>query len=279
VALILLDLWSLGSGLVAVVPAPLSAYWRIVAKHSDAEVGRVLPWGLSYAEQNGALSNGVRSVFGYNPLEDAAYNAFITAVPDPRARIYDLLNVRYVSTTVPLTLGEDDTLTLLAEESGVYVYGRQTALPRAWFVSGVVRGNVAETIAGINRADYDPRELAYVASDDGVCPGGGSGDVGITRETANTLIARTEGEGGLAVFSERFSPGWRATLDGQRVPIVRANGLLRGVCVPAGDHTVAFNYKPPTLVVGGAVSSASLLVCMCFVLCHCRRSHFRHDAA
>ncbi len=89
--LVLLDLWTLGAGLVRLVPAPPSAYWRIVDAHTDAASGRVLPWGLDIFEQNGALDYDVRSVFGYNPLEDAQYNQLTTAVPDPRARAYDLL--------------------------------------------------------------------------------------------------------------------------------------------------------------------------------------------
>ena len=220
----------------------------------------------------------MRSVFGYNPLEDETYNAFITSNPDPRARIYDLLNVRYVSTTTPLTLVEDDTLTLVAEESGVTVYERATALPRAWFVTGVVQADLPETVAGINRADFDPRATAFVVSGDEACPGGGAGKVTVSRRTLNTLVAEIEGEGGLVVFSERFSPGWRATVDGARAPIVRVDGLLRGVCVAAGEHSVAFDYRPPMLVVGGAISAATLLICLYLGLYRRRLSLFRREA-
>ena len=259
-ALILLDLWTLGASLVTVVPAPLSAYWRIVAQHIDGGSGRVLPWGLTYHEQNGAISYGVRSVFGYNPLEDGTYNAFTTSNPDPRARVYDLLNVRYVSTTTPLTLNEDDTLALLAEESGVYVYERASAQPRAWFVAGTVTATEAETIAGINHPDFDPSETAYVTAPDLRCSGGGSSHITVEQETVSTLVARVEGAGGLAVFSERFAPGWRATIDGQDVPVLRVDGLLRGICVPQGEHSVAFAFRPFTLFLGACLSGLALLV-------------------
>lgn len=258
--LILLDLWTLGASLVTVVPAPLSAYWRIVAQHIEGDSGRVLPWGLTYHEQNGAITYGVRSVFGYNPLEDEVYNAFTTSNPDPRARVYDLLNVRYVSTTTPLALSEGDTLVLVAEENGVYVYERATAQPRAWFVAGTVTASEAETIAGINHPDFDPYETAFVTSDDGRCSGGGSGRITVQRETGNTLVARMEGAGGLAVFSERFASGWRATIDGQNAPILQVDGLLRGICVPEGEHTVTFAFRPMTLYLGACISGLALLV-------------------
>ncbi|MEK7767453.1 MAG: hypothetical protein AAB368_14585, partial [bacterium] len=41
---------------------------------------------------------------------------------------------------------------------------------------------------------------------------------------------------GLAVFSEVFYPAWAAFVDGTRVPLVRANVLLRAVPVAAGRH-------------------------------------------
>ncbi len=111
-----------------------------------------MPWGLTYHEQNGAISYGVRSVFGYNPLEDEAYNAFTTSNPT-RGRVSTTCSTSGMSTTTPLTLNESDTLALLAEESGVYVYERATAQPRAWFVARTVTASEAETIAGINHPD------------------------------------------------------------------------------------------------------------------------------
>jgi uncharacterized membrane protein YfhO len=60
----------------------------------------------------------------------------------------------------------------------------------------------------------------------------------------------------LLVLSDAYDPGWRATLDGQPVPVLPANVLLRGVFVPAGEHTVVFTYAPQAwtrgLWLGGA---------------------------
>jgi len=43
-------------------------------------------------------------------------------------------------------------------------------------------------------------------------------------------------------------PGWMTRIDGQEVPHHRANGLVRAVCVQAGDHTVTFTYQPWLMV-------------------------------
>ncbi|HXO99045.1 MAG TPA: hypothetical protein VN813_01020, partial [Luteibacter sp.] len=43
-------------------------------------------------------------------------------------------------------------------------------------------------------------------------------------------------------------PGWVADIDGAPIPIHRANGMFRAVCVPAGDHRLSFTFDPWALV-------------------------------
>ena len=258
--IILLDLWTLGSGLLRVVPAPISSYWATVAQHIGSEPGRVLPWGLSIFEQNGALSYKVRSVFGYNPLEDENYNRFITYNPDPRARIYDLLNVTHVAATVPLSLNEGDTLSLLVEDSGVFIYNRSTALPGAWISPEIVSAGNDTIIPLINDPNFDPLHTTLV--EPGVsCPHGNTGTVNISPGTEpENIIAHIEGDGGVVVFSERYTSGWSALLDGADVPIIKAYVILRAVCVPPGAHAIQLRYQPYSLLWGAVLSALSLCI-------------------
>jgi hypothetical protein len=43
-------------------------------------------------------------------------------------------------------------------------------------------------------------------------------------------------------------PGWAAELDGESIPIHRANGMFRAVCVPAGEHRLRFAFRPWQMV-------------------------------
>jgi hypothetical protein len=48
----------------------------------------------------------------------------------------------------------------------------------------------------------------------------------------------------LVVFSEVDYPGWRALMDGVPAQIYEADGLLRAVAVPEGNHEIRFSYRP-----------------------------------
>jgi hypothetical protein len=261
VGLILLDLWTFGAGLVRTVPAEPDAFWRIVAEHTDGSSGRVLPWGLGVFEQNGALTFRVRSVFGYNPLEDLGYSDFVSAVPDPRARAYDLLNARYVVTKQPLELAEGDSLQPLGAESGVYIYERSSALPPAWLVTRLETVAPERLSARLNDPAFDPRAIALVTPGTTCAQADGrpAGEVELTDYVENRIAGRTTGGGGLLILSERDAPGWRATLDGHRVPLLRVDGILRGICVPAGVHEIQLEYRPSVLVWGAGISGVALL--------------------
>ncbi len=163
-------------------------------------------------------------------------------------------------TKSPLELSQGDTLSLLAEESGVFIYERATALPSAWIVTHLESVGEDDWLARVNAADFDPWQTALVEPDAncGHAAGQPAGDVIVTTYLPNRIVARTQGEGGLAVFSERFVPGWNATLDGESVSLLRANGVLRAVCVPAGGHTIEFSYRPLSLRVGAIVTGLAL---------------------
>jgi hypothetical protein len=96
-----------------------------------------------------------------------------------------------------------------------------------------------DSAAIIRLASYDPEHLTYQAT------------------TATPQ---------LAVFSEVYYQGnndWQAYVDGQPVPHLRANYLLRAMVVPAGTHKVEFIYTGHTYKLGetiALISSALLLV-------------------
>jgi hypothetical protein len=257
--LVVLDLWTFGNSMLEARSVQESAYWRIVDQAvSDPQAERVLPWGLNEFEQNGGMAFGLRSIFGYDPLTLQRYEDFITSKSDPRARTYDLLNAGYLVTTAPQTFPEGaGEPHLLLEQSGVYVYERPSAMPRAWIAprSEVMDGSAI--LDRIHDPTFDPHTTAIV-EDPVSCVGTGGG-VQITGYGGKRIEAEIQGGGGLLVFSEVHYPGWQVTIDGERAELLRANYVLRAVCVPSGEHRVVLWYAPLLLKVGAIITGLTVL--------------------
>ena len=64
----------------------------------------------------------------------------------------------------------------------------------------------------------------------------------ITSDGGNILTVEVDGPAGFLVVSDTWLRGWSATLDGESVPVLRANYAFRAVGVPAGRHEVVFRY-------------------------------------
>jgi hypothetical protein len=190
---------------------------------------------------------------GYLARNENAYNYNYPARQDQA--IFNMLNVKW--------------FILPGQDGAPRAQQNPAAFGAAWLAS------TSQTVA-TNDADFaalgsvpDLKGTAIVHQDfateiAGLQPNG-QGTVQITEYTPNTLTysfnAATEQ---LVVFSEMwYGPdlGWEATIDGQPATLVRTNYLLRGLRVPAGQHTIRMEFRPSSYFVGRPISVVcSLLV-------------------
>ena len=71
----------------------------------------------------------------------------------------------------------------------------------------------------------------------------------------------------LAVFSEIYYPnGWRATVDGEPVDLIRADWTFRAALLPAGEHEVVMTFHPSSYRIGAAVSRISSVALYLLIL-------------
>ncbi|MCU0303558.1 MAG: YfhO family protein [Thermoanaerobaculales bacterium] len=75
-------------------------------------------------------------------------------------------------------------------------------------------------------------------------PGTGPGTARIVSDSGDELVVRTGGGGGILVVSDTYTPGWRATVDGEAAAIFPVDVAFRGIAVPPGDREVVLGYSP-----------------------------------
>ena len=62
----------------------------------------------------------------------------------------------------------------------------------------------------------------------------------------------------LAVFSEmHYADGWNAYIDGELTNHIRVDYVLRGLEIPAGNHTIEFKFEPSVIKKGSTISLIS----------------------
>ena len=68
-------------------------------------------------------------------------------------------------------------------------------------------------------------------------------------------------EPSLVVLSQTFYHLWHAEVDGQPVPLLRANVAFQALQVPAGTHHVKLIYRDRNFAIGAVISLLSILIC------------------
>ena len=262
--LTLADLWGYGGRELRLTAEGEATMWaRAAALIGDANPSpppRVLTFGMNVIFESNGMDVGLASVRAYEQLMLADYQAFVDSVPDPRATTYDLLSAAYL--LIPADQEQwrnEPSLKYVGPADDFALYQRTAALSHAWVAPQTQTArNLSEVLAAIHAPAFNPRAVALVTQEAG-CPAGAGGDATITRFEPDAVALTTHGSG-LLVLSETWYPGWGATLDGRPVKVLKADGALRGVCVPDGEHTVTFRFNPPSVKWGLGLTGVTIIL-------------------
>jgi hypothetical protein len=146
------------------------------------------------------------------------------------------------------------------------------ALGNAWFVKGIEFKKGPRAVMD-HLSFFNPKDTAVMDEQDKIADLDGiqvdsNASIQLVQNKNDeiTYKAKTNAKQ-LAVFSEiYYKDGWKAYIDDKETPIVKTNYVLRGLVVPAGDHTIKFEFKPASITSARQIASvASILLWLSLV--------------
>ena len=115
--------------------------------------------------------------------------------------------------------------------------------------------------AALHAPGFDPATAVVVEGGEplDVTPSGAA-TIGLTAFSLNEISLNVDTPAdAYLVLSEVWYPGWRATVDGQPAPVLRANYAFRAVRLGPGQHQVQLTFVPRSWTIGLAVSGLTAL--------------------
>jgi len=153
----------------------------------------------------------------------------------------------------------------------VYFYENEEWLPRWYVVPEIIPVETVEqgynasmwidpskeaVVVGIEHADIPPSLLSGSEQ-----TWRDTGNVEVLKYGADDVELSVECESDcLLVFSDTYFPGWKAWVDGEMVEIYRTNGIIKGIILWEGSHTVKFLYNPVSYKIGWTLFLVGLVL-------------------
>jgi len=248
----------------------------------DAGVFRIARFGPRYVlYPNLPLLYGLHDVGGYDSILLSDYIHYLNAI-EPQHRVWwnlvtsfdrassldspllSLLNIRYLLTGGEITHPDWE----LVFEDGMRIYRSRRERPRAFMVhraepagsldealERIKSGSVDATVTAV--VDGRPAGLSWLPRNPAAVPG----KVSITRYAHCTVeLATSSEQAGIVVLCDIMYPGWRVYVDGSPDELFKADGIFRGVWVPAGEHQVLFRFEPAGLRRGWIMLGCGLFI-------------------
>lgn len=233
-----------------------------IALKKDTTQYRVLDLrgGINNAFNGGALvAYHHKTVGGYNPAKLSIYQDLIEnqwyKYPNCQPTL-NMLNTKYIIT------GELSTDTV----------ANKMALGNVWFVKGIqYEKGPAEVMQRLD--NFNPKDTAIIEQKDKI---DALNNIQVDESAQISLVNNNNDEVNyksssskkqLAVFSEiYYKQGWKAYIDNVETPIVKANYVLRSVVVPAGNHSIRFEFKPLIVNTAQKASAAASIILWALLL-------------
>lgn len=191
------------------------------------------------------------SVGGYHPAKLIIYQDLIErklSSQQPNMNVFNMLNTKYF---------------IQKDRNGqtTNYQPNPTALGPVWFVKGIRFTKDApqemELLGQVNPKDTALVQEQFRSSIAAMPVADSAASIQLLYNDNDVIAYRSNAATNqFAVFSEvYYKEGWKAFVDGKETPIVRTNYVLRGVALPAGQHTIEFRFDPNGFNTGKSITT------------------------
>jgi hypothetical protein len=192
--------------------------------------------------------------------DDRAVRKVLDALPWPdRAPELRLAGVSLVLAEEPLPAPYRE-LSVLNPGEGIRLYALEGSSPSVRFASRVIyRPTLEEGMAYHRSPQFDPETDVVLPGNPALSGEARRARVAVVTESEDSLLARVDAPApGVLVWRRTLFSAWWATVDGEGVGPLLADGHLLGVPVPAGAHTVEVGWSHEPVAWGGGLLALGL---------------------
>lgn len=197
------------------------------------------------------------SLNGYHAAKLRRYeDVFDFYVSQNNLNVLNMLNTKYIIAT--------------DEEGNQFPYLNEEANGNAWFIKSLEKKDSAneeikaldslenkiKAVYSVDKQKNNYEELKTNYTLDSVA------SINLLEHEPNYLKYQSSNNNkGFAVFSEvYYSNGWKTFIDGKESMHLRVNYVLRGMEIPAGNHTIEFKFEPQVVQTGSSIALVSSIL-------------------
>ena len=245
------------------------------------ELFRVYPAGQLFGETR-LRAFGVESIGGYHPAKLNVYNNFLKNTNNANTlALMGMLNVKYFLSTQSINHPDLIEIKQARMKSGrgnipVSMYRLENYQKRAWFAKNIeVYPENNFPWGKIKNQLFEPEKVAFVSQNDiSFNTTFSIGKINSINNSLHRLEIETESDStSFLIVSEVFYPlRWKATIDGEQIEYFKANGVIRGLIIPKGQHKIVFNYDRSSFNKGVLISLSSFFLTIGMIIFGYRKS-------
>jgi Bacterial membrane protein YfhO len=213
-----------------------------------------------------------RTIGGYHPAKLSIYEDLLEnqleKYPEGQS-VINMLNTKYL--LLPAASGRGDSAALNPNANGP-----------VWFVKGIRTAPDPRTLMdGLTNLNTKDTALLLPGDSAGVGKAVGVGEmvlsgtpilfgdtIYLTNNDNDEITYRSaSNEPRFAVFSEvYYDRGWHVYVDDKETPIIRTDYVLRGLAIPAGQHTIRFTFHPASYYTGRVIQIIASIVLLALLI-------------